>query len=293
MILVAGGTGLLGSRVANGLRARGHPVRVLSRGLAPRPGVLDPGVEVVRADVRDPGSLVPAMEGVDVAVSCVQGFAGPGGVSPQSVDLRGNVNLVDAAETVGADFVLTSVAGSASDSPLELARMKYLAEEHLRTGRLRWTIIRPDAYAQVWVALVASTIAGGRPLVFGNADNPVAWVDVGEVAALVQRAVEDPGLRGDTFDICGPEPLTVMELAQAYMKAKGLPGRPRRVPRPVLHVLASTAGRLRPELGRQVRAALAMDVLPPAEDRETRARFPDLPRRPVTDVIAELVPATL
>jgi hypothetical protein len=82
-----------------------------------------------------------------------------------------------------------------------------------------------------------------------------------------------------------------MQLAQAYMDAKGVFGHLRRVPRPMLHLMAGTVGRLRPDLGRQARAALALDVLPLVGDDETRARFPDLPRRPVTDLVAELVPS--
>lgn len=289
MILVAGGTGQLGSRVAHRLVEAGHPVRVLSRGMSPHPGVVDPEVEVVRGDVRDARSLAGAMGGVDTVVSCVQGFAGPGGVTPESVDRDGNRNLVDAARTAGADVVLVSMTGAAADSPMELARMKHAAEEYLKAGGPAWTIVRGAAFAQVWLALVAETAgSSGRPMVFGRGDNPIRWVDVDEVAQLVERAVEDRSLRGETLDICGPESLTLMQLAQAYMDHNGVLGHPRRIPRPMLHVMAATVGRLRPELGRQARAALAMDVLPLAEDSATRARFPDIPRRPVSAVVASL-----
>jgi NADH dehydrogenase len=154
---------------------------------------------------------------------------------------------------------------------------------------LGWTIVRGAAFAQVWLGLVAETAgASGRPIVFGRGDNPIPWVDIHEVAQLVVGAVEDRSLRGETLDICGPEALTLMQLAQAYMDHNGVAGHPRRIPRPMLHVMAGTVGRFKPQLGRQARAALAMDVLPPAEDSATRARFPDLPRRPVSEVIAEL-----
>lgn len=289
MILIAGGTGQLGSRVANRLAGSGHRVRVLSRGLTPHPGELRPDVEVVRGDVREPATLRGPMEGAQVVVSCVQGFAGPGGVTPQSVDRQGNHNLVDVAAQVGADVVMLSMTGAAPDSPMELARMKHAAEEYLEATVPAWTIVRGAAFAQVWLGIVADTAgASGRPMVFGRGDNPVAWVDVGEVAELVARAVEDPSLRGRTLDICGPEALTLMQLAQAYMDHHGVAGRPRRIPRPMLHVMAGTVGRLKPEMARQARAALAMDLLPLAEDAPTRAMFPDLPRRPVSEVIAEL-----
>lgn len=289
MILVVGGTGRLGSAVANRLSEAGRQVRVLSRGLAPHPGALDPRVQVVRGDVRVPATLREPMRGVEVVVSAVQGFVGPGGVSPASVDRDGNVHLVEAAEAAGADVVLVSLVRAAEDSAIELARMKYAAEQRLRAGRCRWTIVRAEAYAETWVEVLGQTAgSSGRPLVFGRGDNPVAWVSVQDVASLVARAAEDESLRGLTLDICGPERLTLMQLAQAFMDRRDLAGHPRRVPRPVLHLMSNTLGLVRPEIGRQARAALAMDEMAPADDARTRELLPDLPRRRVSDVIAAL-----
>src|SRR5690242_7156300 len=62
VILVAGGTGRLGTLVVARLAARGHEVRVLSRDRSPR--ALPAGVEFVGADVREPATLVDAFEGV-------------------------------------------------------------------------------------------------------------------------------------------------------------------------------------------------------------------------------------
>ena len=74
------------------------------------------------------------MVGVATVVSAVQGFAGPGRVTPESVDRAGNVHLIDAAEAAGADVVLMSVVGASADSPMELFRAKYAAEQHLRAS---------------------------------------------------------------------------------------------------------------------------------------------------------------
>jgi hypothetical protein len=52
----------------------------------------------------------------------------------------------------------------------------------------------------------------------------------------------------------------------------------------MLHVMANTVGRLKPQLGRQSRAALAMDELPTSDDTALRAEFPDLPCTPLSDV---------
>jgi uncharacterized protein YbjT (DUF2867 family) len=287
MILIAGGTGRLGSRLANALCRQGHQVRVVSRGLTPRVGELEAAVEVVRADVREPATLTPVMEGIDMVVSAIQGFIGPGGVSPASVDRDGNLNLIEAADKVGADFVLLSVIGAAADSPMELFRMKYAAEQRLRASRCRWTIIRAEAYAETWVDVMEKTARSSqRPLVFGNGVTPISFVCIDDVVALVVRAVTDRSLASRVFEICGPEAVSMSDLAGMVMKRHSWTGRPRRVPRPVLHLVANTIGVANAAVGRQVRAALVMDELPTSNDNSLRSEILELPRTPVSEVVA-------
>lgn len=285
-VLLAGGTGRLGSRLANRLARQGHQVRVLSRGLTPRACELDDGIEVVRGDVRDARTLTEPMRDVEVVVSAVQGFQGPGGVSPASVDRDGNLHLIEAAEGVGASFVLLSVIGAAADSRVELFRMKYAAEQRLRASRCRWTIVRADAYAELWRDLMEQTAGSShRPLVFGDGDTPVSFVSIDDVLPLVERAVLDPGLAGRVLEICGPEAVSMSQLAGMVMEKHAWGGRARRIPRPVLHLAANTVGLVRPSIRRQVRAALAMDELPTRTDDELRREFPGLDRTPVSAVV--------
>ncbi len=112
MILVAGGTGRLGSRVVRRLVAQGEPVRVLSRGHVGAD--LPREVEVVRGDVRRPADLDRALVGARLVVSAVQGMVGKD-VSPESVDRDGNLELVRAARRAGAEVVLMSVTGASAD----------------------------------------------------------------------------------------------------------------------------------------------------------------------------------
>ena len=142
--------------------------------------------------------------------------------------------------------------------------------------------MRSDAFAQTWIEILEQTAAKShRPMVFGDGRNPIGWVDVREVAALVDQAVANPALRGCTLEIAGPERLTLEELATLVMRHHGWPGRPRRLPRSALRVMAAVAAPVRPDLARQARASLAMDVLPPVDDQETRRAF-DLPAVPVS-----------
>lgn len=288
MILVVGGTGRLGRLVATELATEGRRVRVMSRGLrAPAPDA--PGLQVLVGDVRDGEAVETAMDGVDVVVSAVQGMVGGGRVSPASVDRDGNLVLLEAARRHGADLVLLSAAGAAPDAAMELCRMKYAAEEALGASGCPGTVIRPAAFVQTWLE-VLQTSAGRsrRPRILGRGDNPIPWVDVHEVAALVVRAVGDPALRGRTLDLVGPERLTLDELARSMMRGLGWPGTPQRVPRAVVRAAAFTVGLVRPDVRRICLAALAMDDLDHPGDRETRLLVPDLAAVPASRVTAGL-----
>lgn len=260
MILIAGGTGRLGSVLTARLTGRGLPVRVLTRVPARAAHLAALGIEVAAGDVRDRASLEAAVRGADVVVSAIQGFTGPRGTSPSTIDYLGNVSLIDAARATGAKFVLMSVVGAAIDSPMELFRMKHTAEQHLLAGDGDWTIVRATAFLELWIEVLAKTAArSGRPVVFGRGSNPVNFVSVLDVAALAEQAVTNPATRGRILEIGGPENLSLNQLAAAIQHAAGRSAAPRHVPRLALQVLAHSAGYLKPELGRQARAALVMD----------------------------------
>jgi NADH dehydrogenase len=122
VIVVAGGTGTLGSRLVPHLAGAGLAVRVLTRDPARAQHLAGPGVEVVRGDVRDAASVGTALRGAGTVISAMHGFAGSGGVSPASVDRAGNANLIGAATRAGAAFVLISVVGASPSHPIGLFR---------------------------------------------------------------------------------------------------------------------------------------------------------------------------
>ncbi len=246
MIVVAGGTGRLGSLLVSQLVANGLEVKVMTREID-RARHLPAVVEVIGGDVRDRESVDRAVRGSSIVVSAVQGFAGPGRVTPASVDRDGNANLVDAAVATGAAVVLMSVVGAAADSPMELFRAKAAAERHLQASGAAWTIVRATAFVELWAEIMA------KPIIFGRGDNPINFVSVSDVASVLQRAVSDANLRGQVLEVGGPENVTFNELAALLQSVQGSARRYRHIPRPVLRVLGRIA--------RQPRAAVAMDTL--------------------------------
>ena len=280
-VMIAGGTGRLGTLVVNGLAARGVDVRVMTRDPKRAAHLAGERIEVVLGDVRDPVSTMKSAVGVQAVVSAVHGFAGPGGVSPATVDRDGNTHLIKAAQEAGAELVLMSIVGAAPDSPFELFRMKYAAETSVAASTVSATVVRSTAFVELWIDLLVNTAGrSNRPLVFGRGQNPINFVSVRDVAALVERVALDQTTRGQTLEIGGPENLTFDELARMVIALRGGSDGPRHVPRAALQAMGPTIGRLLPTLGRQARAALAMDqsdMTFSAGVNDIRARFPDLP----------------
>jgi uncharacterized protein YbjT (DUF2867 family) len=290
VIVVAGGTGTLGTRLVPRLAGQGLAVRVLTRDPARAEHLASAGVEVARGDVRDPASIAGALRGADTVISAVHGFAGPGGVSPASVDRAGNAHLIAAAARTGATFVLVSVVGASPGHPMELFRAKRAAEETLRTSGITWTIVRATAFMETWGTIMSPPLqASGKILVFGRGDNPVNFVSAADVAALISHAVTAPSPRSQILEIGGPDNLTFNQVAAIVQETAGR-GAVRHIPRPALHAMAMATARLKPALARQARAALAMDTIDMTFDSSpTRRAFPELPNTDMPSALKELL----
>ncbi len=291
MIVVAGGTGLLGTRLVPLLAGQDLAVRVLTRDPDRAEHLFGPGVEAVRGDVRDPGSVRQALRGASTVVSAVHGFAGPGHVSPASVDRDGNANLISAAAREGADFILVSVVGASPTHPIGLFRAKHAAEETLRASGIAWTIVRATAFMETWATIVSQPLhSSGKILIFGRGDNPINFVSATDVAALLGHTVARRSLRGEILPLGGPANLTFNQFAITLQQTTGRRGTIRHVPRPALRLMALAAAPLKPALARQARAALTMDTIDMTFDpAPTRRAFPHLPETDLPTALKQLL----
>ncbi len=287
MILVAGGTGHLGTELIPRLSAHGGGVRVLTRDVARARQRLGEGPELARGDVRDPQSLAAAMHGVEAVVSAVTGF-GPGGSGPRVVDFEGNANLIQAAESAHVRrFVLLSMHDARADHPLELARMKCRAEEAVRASRLDWTIVRPTAFMALWAGIVGGPIVNkGKTMVFGKGDNAINFIAERDVAHFVELAIFDPELNGAVLEIGGPDDLTFNQLVQQIVVAAGRRAAVKHVPLPVMRVAQLLLKPIKPDIAAMIHAGVAMDTMNMRFDAaELRRRFPQVQLTPLATVV--------
>lgn len=285
MILVAGGTGLLGRRVVQRLVAGGEQVRAMTRDEGRATG-LPAGVQTVVADVRH-GPLDRIVDGCSTVVSAVHGFAGPTRTSPEEVDRSGNANLIAAAARAGVRrFVLVSVVGAAEDHPMSLHRMKYAAERELDASGLSGTVVRPTAFLETWLAIIGAKLADGGPaLVLGPGQNPINFVSADDVAAFVCLAVTGDERVGAQLSVGGAENLSFTEIAEVLLSTRPGAG-VKHVPLAALRAMSLLARPIKPALARQARAAVVMNTTDQTFDSTpVRDRFPEI----ATTTLSQLV----
>ena len=204
-ILVTGGTGLLGQRVAYRLRSAGREVRVLSR--SGRPGT-------VRADVLTGENLDEATEGIDTVIHCAS--------SPRKtrqIDVEGTERLLEAGGRAGVShFVFISIVGIDRNPYFPYYRMKLEVERVVESSPVPWTILRATQFHELVLRMLRFLERLPiMPIPKGFLLQPI---DVGEVAdRLVELALADPA--GRVPNVGGPEVRTMAELARAYLGATG------------------------------------------------------------------------
>ena len=254
MILVCGGTGDLGGRIAARLCEHGASVRALVRPSSDPSALAALGIPLVRGDLTDPSSLVAAVAGVDTVVTTAnaisRALAGDRTVSIDAVDRDGNAALVRAAEQAGVErFVFLSAAGLDSADPLTpFIAAKAATESRLRASTMREVLVRPDKYQEVWLSPVTGLDpAAGRALVHGRGRVPERYVGQDDVAELTaQLALEPDPPRVVEFG--GPEAMTRLEVVAAIERATGRRMRRIHVPRPVLGIGARMLRSVKPEV---------------------------------------------
>ena len=197
MIVVAGGTGTVGRQVVAQLREREHQVRVISRGLAG--AAPQAGVEAVRADLADPASLEPHLQGAQ-ALFLLWPFTSPEvteGLAPKIAEV--------AARHAGRIVYLS--AQPAADRP---GSFWALVEQAIEDSGTSWTFLRPTGFAAntlMWADQIRAGDTVRWP--FGGAAR--ALIDERDIAAVAVRALTEDGHAGARYVLslpgapCAPE----------------------------------------------------------------------------------------
>lgn len=213
MILVAGGTGLVGSKVVQSLLAQQVPVRVLARGLSDwasssMPQLRRIGVEVVVGEITDAKIVEQSVQGCDAIVHCAGVMrAGPGGTA-RDINVIGMERMVEQGQAAGVQrFIYLSCLGASEHSQCEYFVSKWQGENILRDSRFYWTIFRPGLIygdgSQMQRIFEFLTTRGPVVPVIGSGLNRVSPVSAIDVANCVTQSIYNRDTVGKSYELCG------------------------------------------------------------------------------------------
>jgi len=250
MILVVGATGNLGGAVTRMLLAQGQPVRILARSQSNYQPLAEAGAQVVLGDLKERGSLDPACEGAETVITTANSAARGGEDTVQTVDLKGNRHLIDAARAAGVkQFIFVSVLTADPNSPVPFLQAKGQTEDYLRESGLPYTILAPNGYMEVMVAGVVGIPAMmGQPVtIVGGGRRKHSFISLGDVAAFILAAIGNPAAINQKLLLGGPQPFSFRDAVAIYERVLGhqipirsvAPGEPvPGLPQMVAHLLA-------------------------------------------------------
>ncbi|MFW6318488.1 MAG: complex I NDUFA9 subunit family protein [Halorubrum sp.] len=228
-VLVAGGTGFIGSYLCRALAAADHAVTALSRS----PEEAPEDVTGVSGDVTDYDSIASAVDGHDAVVNLVALsplFEPDGGNRMHDRIHRGGTkNLVRAAEDGGVErFVQLSALGADPNGDTAYIRAKGQAEGIVRDSGLDWTIFRPSVVFGEGGEFVSFTkrlkemFAPGVPLypLPGGGKTRFQPIHVEDLVPMIAAAVTEDEHAGETYEVGGPEVLTLRQVTDLVYEAE-------------------------------------------------------------------------
>jgi len=213
-ILISGATGTNGRALIAALSGKDVKLRALVRNPETAKRLFPDQVELTEGDLADPSSLARAFEGVDKAYVVTA-------VLPNTIELF--QNYYDAAKAAGvSQLVKFSGLGASTHSPSEVIRQHGATDDALRASGVPYTIIRPNSFHQnmLWQSDgIAETDTFYLPL--GEAAQ--STIDVRDIAEITETILTTDSHVGQTYDLTGPESLTLNDVARIIGEVRGKP----------------------------------------------------------------------
>jgi uncharacterized protein YbjT (DUF2867 family) len=199
-ILVLGGTGKVGSRVARRLKATDQPVRTASRTGGDIPFDLD-----------DPTSWAPALDGVTAAYLMEPSLRSSTDGPPRMA------RFVAEAVTAGVRRLVLLSAPRADEAGHPL----HAVEEAVRASGVEWTVLHPNWFSQnfsegPWLR----GVLGGQ-LALPTGDGRTPFIDAEDIAEVAASALTEGGHGGAVYELTGPRAVSFGEAADLIARATG------------------------------------------------------------------------
>lgn len=251
---VLGGTGFIGRALVARLAADGHSVRILTRDrTSHRDLLVMPSVRLVRADAHDPATLEREFRGCDVVVNLVgilnERRPGHGIDEFRRVHTELPAKVVAACKSAGVRRYLhmSGLKADAARGPSNYLRTKGAAEDFIRAECAadgpEYVIFQPsvvfgprDEFFNKFASILR-VVPGVLPL--ACADARFAPVYVGDVVEAFARCIERRDVAGRTFQLCGPDVVSLGDIVRMAAEALGRRVRVLPLPRAVARAQAA------------------------------------------------------
>ncbi len=204
-ILLAGATGMLGSRIAQHLLKQSDArLRLLVRKASSKTGALhslaNAGAELIEGDLADRASLDRATQGIDIIVSAVQG--GP------DVMVDGQIALAEAGKRNGvrrilpSDFALDLFKATPGEHMMFDLRAK--ADAAIAKTGLEQVNILQGAFMDMFLpGHGAIDLDKGTVGFYGDGNRPIELTTVDDTAAMTARVALDRTVKAGKFAFAG------------------------------------------------------------------------------------------
>jgi uncharacterized protein YbjT (DUF2867 family) len=211
-ILITGASGKAGMAVARRLAAANIPFRALVRSAEKGEPLAALGGEIAIGDLSDEASVQAALDGVTKAVLIM-----PNGEQQQAMETR----FTDLCVAAGVQhLVYLSSIESVPENKNPITQMHVAVENHIRQSGLDYTLIRPSFFMQMFITSAPGIKERGE-LVMPTGDGTVATTDLRDVAEVIELVLAEDGHAGKSYDLTGPELLTLGECAERFTKVLG------------------------------------------------------------------------
>jgi uncharacterized protein YbjT (DUF2867 family) len=228
-VTVFGGSGFVGRHTVRALAKAGWRIKVAcrhpNRAFFLRPLGQVGQIGFVKCDIADPDQVALALQGSQAAVN-LPGILFPRGQSFEDVHATGAGQVAEAAAHLGIKrLVHISAIGADSESDSGYAQTKAEGEKRVRAAFPAAVILRPsivfgpeDQFFNKFAAL--ARISPALPLI-GGGHTRFQPVFVGDVAAAIAAALENPAAEGKTYELGGPTIYSFRELMKIVLGATG------------------------------------------------------------------------
>jgi uncharacterized protein YbjT (DUF2867 family) len=227
LVTIFGGSGFLGRHMVRALASEGWRIRVAVRrpnnALFLKPMGRVGQIQLVKANVHDEDTVRSALKGADAAINLV-GILYQSGVQRfENVHAGAAERIARTASELGVSRLLhVSALGVDRNERSRYAQTKVLGEQRVREAFPGATIFRPsvvfgpedDFFNKfAWLARLSPAL----PLI-GGGRTKFQPAFVGDIARAAVKVLDDGSSAGKTYELGGPEIMTLKEIMELVLK---------------------------------------------------------------------------